>query len=125
MRSEDTELRDRILNRLDRLTEGASPALRRRAARAAPSPEEHEAGGALDARFEIPATAAPAGGAEEKSLGDELRLLKADIELMIKREGRRSFWAGVWTNAVFFVIGLVTSAVSLSSTQVFALFGLK
>jgi hypothetical protein len=39
--------------------------------------------------------------------------------------GRRSFWGGVRTNTFFFVLGLAVSAVSLSSTQVFALFGLK
>jgi hypothetical protein len=69
--------------------------------------------------------AAMRGNAEEKGLAGELRLLKADIEMMIKREGRRSFWSGVWTNSFFFVIGLAVSAASFSSTQVFALFGLR
>ena len=56
---------------------------------------------------------------------ESLGLLKADIATMIKSEGRRAFWSGFWTNALFFVIGLVVSAVSLSATQVFAFFGLR
>jgi hypothetical protein len=56
---------------------------------------------------------------------ESLGLLKADIATMIKAEGRRAFWSGFWTNALFFVMGLAVSAVSLSATQVFAFLGLR
>jgi hypothetical protein len=49
-----------------------------------------------------------------------LATLRGDIETMLRKEGRRSFWNGVWTNAVFFVLGLVCAAVPLSSGDVFA-----
>ena len=54
-----------------------------------------------------------------------LGLLKADIETMIKNEGRRSFWSGFWVNAFFFVFGLGVSAVSLSWAQVYDFLGVK
>jgi hypothetical protein len=54
-----------------------------------------------------------------------LASFKSDIESMIKEEGRRSFWKGIWVNAFFFVLGSAVSAVSLSVTQVFTIFGLK
>jgi hypothetical protein len=54
-----------------------------------------------------------------------LASLKTDIESMVKDEGRRSFWKGVWVNGFFFVLGSAVSAVSLSPTQVFAFFGLR
>lgn len=39
--------------------------------------------------------------------------LKADIEALIKLEGRRGFWAQVGISAVFFVLGVLAGAVSL------------
>jgi hypothetical protein len=54
-----------------------------------------------------------------------LASFKSDIESMIKEEGRRSFWKGIWVNTFFFALGSAVSAVSLSGTQVFAIFGIK
>lgn len=39
--------------------------------------------------------------------------LKADIEALIKLEGRRNFWAQVGISAAFFALGLLAGAVSL------------
>lgn len=52
-----------------------------------------------------------------------LGLLKSDIELMIKNEGKRAFWSGIFVNAFFFVVGLGLSA-ALSTSQVLAFLGI-
>jgi len=56
---------------------------------------------------------------------ESLASLRKDIEAMIQTEGKRSFWSGVWVNAAFFVLGIATSAVSLSTEKIFTLLGLK
>jgi hypothetical protein len=52
-----------------------------------------------------------------------LTSLKKDIALMVRTEGRRSFWSGFWLNVFFFVIGLAVSVVSLWKSQLLALVG--
>jgi hypothetical protein len=54
-----------------------------------------------------------------------LASFKSDIESMIKEEGTRSFWKGIWVNTFFLALGSAVSAISLSATQVFAIFGIK
>ncbi len=41
----------------------------------------------------------------------DIEQLKADIAVLIRLEGRRSFWSGFGLNALFFVLGLVAAVV--------------
>jgi len=55
----------------------------------------------------------------------ELRQLRDDIRLLIGNEGRKSFWTGLVVNALFFVAGILASAVPLSLAEVMTLLRLK
>lgn len=41
---------------------------------------------------------------------EDIDQLKADLSRLIQLEGKRGFWAGVFVNAIFFVLGLATPA---------------
>ena len=41
-----------------------------------------------------------------------LSSLKSDIESIIKKESKTSFWSGLWVNVFFFVLGLIVSNIT-------------
>ncbi|MEW6640818.1 MAG: hypothetical protein AB1586_09965 [Pseudomonadota bacterium] len=59
----------------------------------------------------------------EQAVLDHIKLLsslKSDIELIVRKESKMSFWGGFWVNALFFVLGLVVSAVTASFDKIVA-----
>lgn len=60
----------------------------------------------------LPAARVPDANALEGAgvTQEDIDRLKADLAQLIQLEGRRSFWSGVWVNAIFFVLGLITPA---------------
>jgi hypothetical protein len=44
---------------------------------------------------------------------EHIERLKADIEKLIKIEGRRNLWSGIAVSTVFFLLGLLAGAVSI------------
>ncbi len=51
-----------------------------------------------------------------------LASFKSEIEDMLQKENNRAFWNGFWMNALFFVLGLASSAIPLPVNQLFEWF---